>query len=88
MTDSQKTYDAHLPDFQQTAHVKGMDAYLELYRESIDSPDTFWARQAERYLTWDKKWDFVLRYDFGEARIEWFGGGKLNASFNCLDLGR
>ncbi|MEW5725952.1 MAG: acetate--CoA ligase, partial [Thermodesulfobacteriota bacterium] len=32
-----------------------------------------------------KEWDFVLRYDLKEGRIEWFGGGKLNASFNCLD---
>ena len=85
MTDSQKIYDAHLADFQKTAHVNGMDAYRELYRESIENPENFWARQAEHYLTWDKKWDFVLRYDFNEARIEWFGGGKLNASFNCLD---
>ena len=33
MTEPEKTYDTHLADFQKTAHVKGMDAYRELYRE-------------------------------------------------------
>jgi acetyl-CoA synthetase len=43
------------------------------------------AEQAATYLSWEKKWDFVLRYDFEVGRIEWFGGGILNASYNCLD---
>ncbi|MFP4446519.1 MAG: acetate--CoA ligase [Desulfosudaceae bacterium] len=85
MSETKKVYDAHLADFQQTAHVKGMDEYRQLYEESINNPETFWARQAERYLTWEKKWERVLDYDFTEARIEWFGGGRLNASYNCLD---
>jgi len=41
--------------------------------------------QEHFYNTWGKKWDFVLKYDFHEAKIKWFGGGKLNASYNCLD---
>ncbi|MFW5988885.1 MAG: AMP-binding protein, partial [Desulfosudaceae bacterium] len=85
MSDISKTYDAHLEDFQKTAHVKGGDEYRQLYEESINHPDAFWSRQAERYLDWDKKWETVLNYDFNEATIEWFAGGKLNASFNCLD---
>jgi len=85
MTEFKKVYDAHLEEFQKTAHIKGMEAYQRLYRESLDNPDTFWARQADHYLTWYKKWDTVLDYDFSEARIQWFGGGRLNASFNCLD---
>ncbi|MFZ5565294.1 MAG: acetyl-coenzyme A synthetase N-terminal domain-containing protein, partial [Thermodesulfobacteriota bacterium] len=35
-----------------------MEEYRKLYRESLENPDAFWARQAEHYLTWYKKWDF------------------------------
>jgi acetyl-CoA synthetase len=35
-------------------------------------------------LTWDKRWDTVL--DTSNAPFwKWFGGGKLNASYNCVD---
>lgn len=36
-------------------------------------------------LSWDETWDFVLRYNLDEAKIEWFDGGVLNATYNCLD---
>jgi len=85
MADAPKWYDAHLEDYRKIAYVKSMDEYRRLHKMSLEDPDTFWAEQAGKYLSWDKKWDFVLRYDFEEARIEWFGGGALNASFNCLD---
>lgn len=62
-----------------------MDEYKQLYKRSVEDPDEFWAEQAEKYLSWDKKWDFVLSCDFDEAKVEWFGGGILNASYNCLD---
>jgi len=85
MTEHPKFYDAHLAEYQKIAFINSKEQYDTLYRKSIDDPDTFWAEQADKYLAWDKKWDFVLKYDFHEAKIEWFGGGKLNASFNCLD---
>ena len=34
-------------------------------------------------LHWFKKWDTVLKWDPPHA--EWFGGGKINISYNCLD---
>jgi len=85
MLNMPSTYNAHLQKFEKTAYIKGKDEYEKLYRESIDDPDTFWARQAKRYLIWQKDWDSVLDYDMNEARIEWFKGGVLNASYNCLD---
>jgi acetyl-CoA synthetase len=36
-------------------------------------------------LDWYKKWDKVRKVDFKEAKHEWFIGGKLNVSQNCLD---
>ena len=47
-----------------------------------DDPEGFWAEQAES-LTWFKRWDKVL--DWNEPHAKWFVGGKLNASYNCLD---
>ncbi len=85
MLDTPKQYSTHLSEFEQYAYVKGRKEYEQLYRESIENPEEFWARQAIRYLCWENPWDTVLRYDMHEARIEWFGGGVLNASYNCLD---
>ncbi|HEY4731498.1 MAG TPA: AMP-binding protein, partial [Myxococcales bacterium] len=72
------------PEFSKKARIKSMDQYRALYDRSISNPDGFWAEQAER-ITWFKKWDKVSKWDFNTAKIEWFIGGKLNASVNCLD---
>ena len=69
-------------EFSKAAHVKSMDEYRALYRESIDQPEKFWAGMAES-LHWFKKWDKVL--DWKPPYAKWFVGGKLNASYNCLD---
>jgi len=58
--------------------------YKKMYIKSIQNPEQFWAEQAER-LTWFKKWDSVYEGNFAEADFKWFNGGKLNASYNCLD---
>ena len=70
---------------QDQAHVKSMDEYNTAYQRSMDDPEGFWADRAEELVTWDKKWDKVLEYDFDKPEIEWFKGGKLNMSVNCLD---
>ena len=72
-------------EFSQKAHIKSMKEYEQLYKRSVDDPDKFWAEMAEQNLTWFKKWDKVLEYDFHKPFIKWFSGGKLNASVNCLD---
>ena len=66
------------------AYIKRMEDYKELYQRSIGDPDGFWGELAE-HLDWYKKWDKVLEYDFDKPDIKWFIGGKLNASYNCLD---
>ncbi|UCE55840.1 MAG: acetyl-coenzyme A synthetase, partial [Desulfobacterales bacterium] len=85
MSDTPKWYDVHLPEFQKIAYIKSMDEYNDLYNRSIQDPDGFWSEQAKNYLSWEKQWDFVLKYDFDAAKIQWFGGGTLNAAYNCLD---
>ncbi len=72
-------------EFSKKAHVKSMDEYEKLYKRSVDDPEGFWAEMAEKNITWFKKWDKVLEWDFHKPEIKWFQGGKLNASYNCLD---
>ena len=59
--------------------------YQELYKQSIESPEEFWAEQAGKFLHWHKPWQNIHKSDFGNAEAEWFSGGKLNVSFNCID---
>ena len=59
--------------------------YEELYRQSLNDPDAFWAAQAEQFVTWDRKWDRVSNCDFNEVDIRWFEGARLNVAYNCVD---
>ncbi|MBL0954335.1 MAG: acetate--CoA ligase [Leptospira sp.] len=70
-------------EFAKLANVS-LKEYKAKYKESIEKPEKFWAEQAKR-LTWFKKWTKVLKQDFAKAKAEWFVGGKLNVSYNCLD---
>lgn len=69
---------------KETAYIDN-DKYLSMYEESVKNPEQFWGRLADEFLTWDRKWDKVLEWDFNEGHIEWFRGGKINVSANCLD---
>ncbi len=72
-------------EFSEKAYITSMKEYEEVYKKSVDDPEKFWAEMAEQNLTWYKKWDKVLEYDFNKPFIKWFQGGRLNASYNCLD---
>lgn len=71
-------------DIAEKAHINA-EKYQEMYKRSIDDSDAFWAEQAEEFLSWSSKWDKVQDWDYNEANINWFVGGKLNVSYNCLD---
>ncbi|MDG7001029.1 MAG: acetate--CoA ligase [Nitrososphaerota archaeon] len=57
--------------------------YFDLHGESLKDTEKFWSRVATDELSWFKTWDKVLDWQAPFAR--WFVGGKLNASFNCVD---
>tara|TARA_B110000208_G_scaffold2391_1_gene3162 strand:- start:1083 stop:3020 length:1938 start_codon:yes stop_codon:yes gene_type:complete len=59
--------------------------YQQMYRESVEKPDSFWASQATEFLMWDAPWTSVSRYDFAKGEAEWFKDGKLNVTTNCID---
>ena len=66
------------------AHIDAQ-RYRDMYQQSLNDPDTFWAEMANEFLDWDHTWDTVVRYDFSKGDAEWFAGGKLNVSYNCID---
>ena len=65
-------------------NIDSFKKYELSYNESIQSPEKFWGKKAER-LNWYKKWNKINRFDFVKGEIEWFIGGEINASYNCLD---
>lgn len=69
---------------RQRAHLDN-DAYLRLYQQSVEQPETFWAEQAKAFLDWFKPWDQVHSSDLAQGRAEWFKGGQLNVAYNCID---
>ncbi len=69
-------------DFSAKAHIKSLEEYEALYKQSIEDPEKFWAGVA-RELHWFKPWDKVLEWNLPWAK--WFVGGKMNLSYNCLD---
>ena len=75
------------PVDKKTAERSLLDpaTYQELYKQSIESPEEFWAEQAGIFLHWHEPWQTIRKSNFTNAETEWFGGGKLNVSFNCID---
>jgi acetyl-CoA synthetase len=73
-------------EFAAQANIND-EQYQALYQQSISDPEGFWGEQADKYVTWFKKWDKVVDWDFGkdDLHIEWFKGATLNVSYNCLD---
>jgi acetyl-CoA synthetase len=69
-------------EFSSKARIKSMAQYKRMYKESIEKPATFWAKEASE-LKWQKKWTKVLDWKLPFAK--WFVGGKLNICENCVD---
>ncbi len=71
-------------ELSKNAWIKSFEEYKGIYDRSINDVDNFWGEQAET-LDWIKKWDTVYEFDSAKHELSWFGGGKLNVSYNCLD---
>lgn len=59
--------------------------YESMYQQSVENPMEFWATQAKKFISWYKKWDNVLDWDYYKGYIRWFEGASLNACYNCVD---
>jgi acetyl-CoA synthetase len=64
--------------------IRTFDEYQEAYRYSVEDPEGFWGEIAQNFL-WRKPWTKTLQWNFEEPNIQWFVGGKLNITENCLD---
>ena len=71
-------------NFASKSHIPSMDKYKEMYESSVIDTSVFWEKAAER-ISWYESWNAVSNHDFVNGKIEWFLGGKLNASYNCID---
>ena len=73
------------PDhFRDRCHIDPA-RYRELYRQSVEDPEAFWAEQASAFVDWQSPWDEVCSHDFPAGRVRWFDGATLNACYNCID---
>lgn len=80
---SEKIYDIPAK-FAARAHINTA-TYEDMYQHSITDPESFWAEQADTFVSWFKPWDKVLDWDYNKGDIRWFEGGKLNVTYNCID---
>ncbi|OLY76551.1 acetyl-coenzyme A synthetase [Pseudomonas sp. ATCC PTA-122608] len=72
-------------DAVRRAAQLSQEDYQRLYRQSVEQPDTFWAEQAKRFLDWSTPWQTVQKSDIKTGAAQWFAGGRLNVSYNCID---
>ncbi|HOO38704.1 MAG TPA: acetate--CoA ligase [Deltaproteobacteria bacterium] len=91
MADAVDFYDKVFPvpdRVREKSYIPSREAYDKMYKESIEDPKGFWAKEARKRLSWFKDFDDdkVMDYSFeGEIYAKFFEGGKLNVSYNCLD---
>ncbi|HQJ08430.1 MAG TPA: AMP-binding protein, partial [Deltaproteobacteria bacterium] len=73
------------PKVRAKAYIKSKEEYEKMWKESIDNPQAFWAKQAER-IDWFKKPTKIMDYSYkSPVYVKWFEDGELNVSYNCLD---
>ena len=64
-------------------HIKDIDEYQKLYKESIENPKEFFQTLAKENISWLRDFEEVHNNSF--SNTQWFGGGQTNVSFNCID---
>lgn len=69
-------------DFVAQANINSEEQYRQMWEYARDDPSGFWGEQSEN-LDWFRQWDTVLDGDMPDTT--WFNGGKINASYNCID---
>ena len=71
------------PEFVKRARVQSMEQYCDMYRKAELRPEEFWGELAKSELEWFEPWSHV--FEWRPPFAKWFVGGKINASYNCLD---
>ncbi|MBT3558480.1 MAG: acetate--CoA ligase [Rhodospirillales bacterium] len=75
-----------VPDSVASHALINNDQYLDMYKQSIEDPDTFWGEHGKR-IEWMKPYTQVKDVDFNTpgVSIKWYADGTLNASVSCID---
>ncbi len=78
--------DVFLPsDETKNQALMSEERYLDMYKQSIEDPDTFWSEMANN-LEWFKKPTKIKNASYqGDVTIKWYEDGELNACYNCID---
>jgi acetyl-CoA synthetase len=71
--------------FKAKAFIRSEEEYRRIYEESVRDPPKWWESKADELEWFGKDWNRVFEWDMDELRFAWFKGGKLNASYNCID---
>ena len=60
--------------------------YRDMYRQSVEDPDTFWGEHGKR-VDWIKPYSTVKNTSYARdnVAIKWFEDGTLNVAANCVD---
>jgi acetyl-CoA synthetase len=87
MSDAEATIDALLSEnrvFEPPEEFRARALWNDpgVYERASKDPEGFWAEEAES-LAWFRKWDTITEWT--PPWVKWFLGGRLNASYNCLD---
>ncbi|MDA1230910.1 MAG: acetate--CoA ligase [Planctomycetota bacterium] len=68
--------------FSANAHISSEQQYEAMWNRAKDDPAGFWGEMAAN-LDWFRRWDTVMQGHMPDTK--WFTGGKINASYNCID---
>jgi acetyl-CoA synthetase len=70
---------------QPTKSLSSKEEYDQMYKQSIEDPESFFGPMAKKFLSWDRDFDIVKSGSLENGDAAWFLGGKLNACYNCVD---
>ena len=70
-------------EFSAQANIGSEQQYMEMWTKAKDDPSGFWGELAKENLDWFQDFDTVMEGEMPNTK--WFTGGKINASYQCLD---
>lgn len=72
------------PESRAASYLPSLDAYNRLVQQAQENPSAYWAERAQETIDWFTPYVTVLN-ESKAPFYRWFEGGKLNASYLCLD---
>jgi acetyl-CoA synthetase len=67
------------------AHLKDLNEYETMYKESITDPSKFWGKLARELITFEQDFKTTMAGSLENGDVAWFVEGRLNACYNCVD---